>query len=266
MPVNIKGKMYTTIVERLAAAHGEDIPVKIARVETKFEQFGDSVLARAIVTFDDNRNFQGTAEVNVDATSGVDATSAFENGETSAVGRALANAGYPGSDDGLAGAEEMQHAQRGGRQRPTVPPRANGAPKGQAGPSTADLRTKAVALEGQAKAAGIDYEPLKVGAARDEIIQQGKQLKAKLEAPADLGEPPPDLQPEEPYDEPVEDPTPPRRTASPDKPVSEKQMNFIKSLCEQKGEERETWLIPEMNAAEASEAIEALMAMPDAGF
>jgi hypothetical protein len=114
MPVRMRGnKMYLTVHERLAAAHGEQAqPRGIASITTEAFAVGPAVLVRATVTFTDGRVFTGLSQAQFDATTGADATNPTECAETSAVGRALAFAGYPGSEDGLAGAEEVAQAQR----------------------------------------------------------------------------------------------------------------------------------------------------------
>lgn len=108
MPVNIHGRTYATVAERLKAAHGEgDVPTGIASIETTFAGAGEFTLCRAKVTFSDGRFFVGTAEVTRGEGRGPQAQAPVETAETSAVGRALAMAGYAGSDSGLAGAEEI---------------------------------------------------------------------------------------------------------------------------------------------------------------
>lgn len=59
----------------------------------------------------------------IEGTSGANVTSSLENCETSAIGRALANAGYSSSKKGRASREEMEKVQRGPvpRSEPTVP-------------------------------------------------------------------------------------------------------------------------------------------------
>jgi hypothetical protein len=109
MPVNIHGEDYATVKERLDAAHGGATgrPKDIRSITTEFFPIGTAILCRATVTFEDGRAFMGTSEVPIDSKQAAERDAPFECGETSAVGRALANAGYPGSDKGLAGAEEL---------------------------------------------------------------------------------------------------------------------------------------------------------------
>lgn len=118
MPVTMRGgKEYRTVVERLKVAHGEDaLPVGIREIRTSIQSAGAGahVVVLAVVVFGDGREFTGMSLARFDATTGADATSPIECAETSAVGRALAFAGYYGSDDGLAGAEELRDAQRFG--------------------------------------------------------------------------------------------------------------------------------------------------------
>ncbi len=114
MPVNLHGTDYSTVAERLDLAHGgtEGRPTGIQSVATEFVPVGTALLCRATVTFQDGRSFTGTSEVPIDSKQPAERDAPFECGETSAVGRALANAGYPGSDKGLAGAEEIQRPPR----------------------------------------------------------------------------------------------------------------------------------------------------------
>lgn len=111
MPVNIQGRSYATVAERLEAAHGNDVkPQGIASLRTEIEVIGEYTLCRAEITFTDGRTFVGTAEVTRGTGRGPQASSPIETAETSAIGRALAAAGYFGSDDGIAGAEEVRIA------------------------------------------------------------------------------------------------------------------------------------------------------------
>jgi hypothetical protein len=113
MPVNIHGREYTTVAERLKAAHGEgDPPVGIQSIVTETKAVGNLVVVHATVIFQDARRFDGTSLVNMNATGPAERDAPLETCETSAVGRALAMAGYPGSDAGLAGAEELTLAER----------------------------------------------------------------------------------------------------------------------------------------------------------
>jgi hypothetical protein len=111
------GKLYATVQERLVAAHGEDAkPAGIVAIKTSVADAlsGGQTVVQAEVTFTDGRIFTGMSLARFDATRGADATNPIECAETSAVGRALAFAGYYGSDDGLAGAEEVRDARRFG--------------------------------------------------------------------------------------------------------------------------------------------------------
>ena len=110
MVVMVKGKRYETVAERVAQAHGEEIkPVGIHGITTEPQALGDTVVVKATVQFKDGRTFTGLAEV-IATSSGAQSTNPVECAETSAVGRALAMAGYFGSGDGMAGAEEVQSA------------------------------------------------------------------------------------------------------------------------------------------------------------
>lgn len=104
MSVNIHGKEYTTVAERIAAIHKDGI---IKAVETKFigPTDGKTIIMQAIVTTDKGV-FMGTAE-EIRGSEGISGSSPVEVAETSAVGRALAFAGYLGSTPIIASADEM---------------------------------------------------------------------------------------------------------------------------------------------------------------
>jgi hypothetical protein len=115
MPVNIQGRQYVTVAERLEVAHGAKArPVGIVSISTQFEVSGEFMLCRAQIAFGDGRTFAGTAEVSRGLGRGAQAAAPVETAETSAIGRALAAAGYFGSDGTFAGAEEVLIAQARG--------------------------------------------------------------------------------------------------------------------------------------------------------
>lgn len=197
MPVPMKGgKLYATVIERLRSAHGDGAqPVGIAAIETQPISLptvhGALIVVKATVTFKDGSVFTGLAEVPLDATSGAEKTNPVEVGETSAVGRALANAGYFGSDEGLAGAEEMREAQR----RQNLPPRAarsgNGthaqrefgkSEEGQnVGVELQKLRARYAALSEEAKPLGVTVHPIPDGATIDQLTDLGVDLKHRIQ-------------------------------------------------------------------------------------
>ena len=110
MVVTIKGRPYATVAERLSQAHGDQIkPTGIQSIHTQQVAVGDTALVKATITFADGRTFTGLAQA-ITTSSGAQSTNPVECAETSAVGRALAMAGYFGSGDGIAGAEEVRSA------------------------------------------------------------------------------------------------------------------------------------------------------------
>jgi hypothetical protein len=112
MPVEISGKTYWTVAERLTLAHGDDIkPVGVKAVVTTVDAVGNMIVCRATVQFADGRAFTGHSMVNADSRSPAERNAPLETCETSAIGRALAFAGYFGSPEGIAGAEELHLAQ-----------------------------------------------------------------------------------------------------------------------------------------------------------
>jgi hypothetical protein len=106
MPVNIRGKEYATVAERIAKFrehhHGWSI-------ETRLEHRDDEVVVvRAAIANDEGRILATGYAEEVRASSNINRTSAIENCETSAVGRALAFVGYAGSE--IASADEVAGA------------------------------------------------------------------------------------------------------------------------------------------------------------
>ena len=105
MPVDIRGKKYTTVAERIVDLH-ENTSGDYS-IETEIVQFTDEVaVIKATLTIGANR-YQGHAFERT-ASSQINKTSHLENCETSAIGRALAAAGYGGTE--YASANEVQQA------------------------------------------------------------------------------------------------------------------------------------------------------------
>lgn len=100
---------YATVAERLAAATPE-----IASIITEPPQFMTETMGyiRATVSLLDGRSATGMASFRLDLQGkGAQATNPLEDGETSAVGRALAFLGYA-SNKSIASHEEVQEARR----------------------------------------------------------------------------------------------------------------------------------------------------------
>ncbi len=106
--ISIKGKDYIPVVERIKYLHDE---VKEYSIETNYEYFPDRkmwvVKAELIIG---DMTWTGLAqEIESDNYKEVNHTSALENAETSAVGRACAMAGI-GLTDSIASADEVKKA------------------------------------------------------------------------------------------------------------------------------------------------------------
>lgn len=104
MSVNIRGRQYSTVAERLHAVHQSGARFEI--VASNPMQCAEHWVWSVVVEIDGKR-YQGSATVHLDAKPGsADATDAFACAETSAVGRALAFAGWL-SDESIASTDEI---------------------------------------------------------------------------------------------------------------------------------------------------------------
>lgn len=99
--INIKGKEYVPVVERVKEAHLQDKDVSIT---TEVVEFGTRVSVKATVTFN-GKTFTGHSQA--EYKQGMMGDVALEVAETSAVGRALGFAGI-GIDTGIASADEIR--------------------------------------------------------------------------------------------------------------------------------------------------------------
>ena len=103
MPVKIHGKDYVTVAERVAEFH-KKYKDQTKSIITEIIQFKDGiVVVKAVVKIGESI-FCGHAYEEL-GSSKINETSALENCETSAIGRALASAGYLGSE--FASADEL---------------------------------------------------------------------------------------------------------------------------------------------------------------
>jgi hypothetical protein len=108
MPVNIKGSNYKTVVERLNEMNA-DTKGKYTLTTKVLEDVNGTVLMKATLTLPERGIFTGHAFERENA-GYINKTSHVENCETSAIGRALASAGYAGSE--FASAEEVANAMK----------------------------------------------------------------------------------------------------------------------------------------------------------
>lgn len=107
MPIEIHGKKYITVAERVTAFH-EQYPQGM--IETDIKLNGETVLAKSTIYPDaNNKNLFYTGWAEEDRKTGINKTSAVCNAETSAVGRALGFLGL-GSLESIASADEVQNA------------------------------------------------------------------------------------------------------------------------------------------------------------
>ena len=104
--INIHNKKYSLIVDRIGVARrslGSNLDIRTSIIH----QDDKKVIVRCDVFLDEKHLSTGTAE-ELRATSRINQTSALENAETSAVGRALAFLGF--ANDSIASAEEVSLA------------------------------------------------------------------------------------------------------------------------------------------------------------
>lgn len=106
--VNIHGKEYLTVAYRIKKFR-EDHPVWTVDTTLIYHQ-PDVVVVRAVIIDQDGRVLATGHAEEFRASSTLNETSAIENAETSAVGRALAFLGYTGSE--IASADEIEIALR----------------------------------------------------------------------------------------------------------------------------------------------------------
>ena len=105
MPVNIHGKEYYTVVERLKMLKN-DFKINYSLTTELLQCDNERVVVKATLSIDGNE-YTGLAEEIRNANK-INKTSAVENGETSAIGRALSSAGYYGTE--FCSANELEGA------------------------------------------------------------------------------------------------------------------------------------------------------------
>lgn len=105
MPINIHGKQYVTVAERVQSIH-EELKDTDFSISTEVLQH-DPVLVKATVTIGE-KVFTGHSAA--DPQKVIEKKTPYEVAETSAVGRALGFAGF-GIIDGIATADEVVKAQ-----------------------------------------------------------------------------------------------------------------------------------------------------------
>ena len=145
MPVDIKGKMYKTVAERILELNSNTNGNYSMHTEILNDNVHEYVLMKATLTLP--VEFGPTEETSeafhcftghayeVQGAGFINKTSHVENAETSAIGRALASAGYVGGTE-FASAEEVANAVK--QQAEGLPPKT-AKPNGLTGTSTSDI-------------------------------------------------------------------------------------------------------------------------------
>ena len=106
MAVNIKGKSYRLVAERVDLFHSEYKKEETSIFTEILENNSETVLIKATITVG-SKTYTGHAQETY-GSSMINNTSALENCTTSAIGRALANAGFGGGE--FASADEVAGA------------------------------------------------------------------------------------------------------------------------------------------------------------
>jgi len=119
--VNIHGKEYITVGKRVYDFR-EKFPKYRLLTEIIVEN-DNKINMKAKIKDDDNNIISTGYSEEIRSSSNINKTSALENAETSAVGRALAffHGDYMGTDYNIASAEEIQQARKRQRQNPDEP-------------------------------------------------------------------------------------------------------------------------------------------------
>ncbi len=108
MAVQIHGKNYSLVAERVSAVHSQGRDFEVLSSEPYV--LLDRVIWKVVITVD-GKLFTGSAEAKLNAPKGTpDGTNPFECAETSALGRALAFAGF-GSVESIASYDEIARSQ-----------------------------------------------------------------------------------------------------------------------------------------------------------
>ena len=108
MPINIHGKEYRTVAERVADFRDAENFSASYSIITEIINAGNVVQMKASILNEDGRTLATGFAEEVRGSTNINKTSALENCETSAIGRALANFGLSGTE--YASANEVMNA------------------------------------------------------------------------------------------------------------------------------------------------------------
>lgn len=95
MPVNIHGKQYMTVAERVNDFRKDH---KDWGIETDLVNGGDNVIVKSTIKDSEGKTIGTGYAEEVRGSTNINKTSALENCETSAIGRALASVGFGGTE------------------------------------------------------------------------------------------------------------------------------------------------------------------------
>src|SRR5438094_1815949 len=105
--INIRGKSYVEVAERVRLVHDQKRAFEV--VESEPFTIGDRTLWKVTILVDEKK-YKGNAEVKLNAPKNTpDGSNPYECAETSALGRALAFAGF-GSVESIASFDEVARA------------------------------------------------------------------------------------------------------------------------------------------------------------